>query len=115
MLFLHDKELHNIEGVLETIDYLMGLMVNNISSRKLAMKFPVVVNNTNDLKKWLKYGSSLHYYSLQYRGVIDDEEIYELLTHKDYKTSPKKIDYIVTSSASDEDDFVENYLLKIFY
>lgn len=115
VLFLHDKNLQNIEGAQEAIDYIMELMPSNAASRKLAMKFPVIVDNMTDLKSWLKYESSLHYYSLQYRGVMNDEEVYDLLVNSDYRTSPKKIDYIVTASASNEDDFVKNYLLKIFY
>lgn len=115
VLFLHDKNLQNIEGVQEVIKDIMERMPSNVASRKLAMKFPVIVDNIQDLKSWLCFGSSLHYYSLQYSGLMDDEELYELLMSEDYQTSPKKIDYIVTTSASDEDDFIENYVLKIFY
>lgn len=83
-------------------------MPNKIVSRKLAMKFPIIVDNMKDLKSWLKYDSSFHYFSLQYNGIMNDEEIYELLTSKDYSTSPKKIDYFVTATSSDENDFVEH-------
>lgn len=115
VLFLHDKDLQNIEGAHEAISHVMGQMSNTVATRKLAMKFPVIVDNVADLKGWLKYGSSLHYYSLQYRGVMSDEEVYELLSNIDYRTSPKKIDYIVTASSQDENDFVEHYITRIFY
>lgn len=115
VLFIHDKNLQDIEGAREAIDYIMELMPNTVASRKLAMKFPVVVDNIPDLKKWLKYKSSMHYYSLQYRGVMDDEELYELLTSAEYCTNPKKIDYIVTASSYDENDFVEHYSTRIFF
>lgn len=114
-LFFHDKNLQNIEGAQEAIDFLMNKMPNKIVSRKLAMKFPIIVDNMKDLKSWLKYDSSFHYFSLQYNGIMNDEEIYELLTSKDYSTSPKKIDYFVTATSSDENDFVEHQLMKIFY
>lgn len=114
-LFLHDKDLQNIEGSIETIQYIMDKFPKGSFSRKLAMKFPVIVDNIKDLKDWLQFQSSLCYYSVQYRGVMEDEEIYELLTSKEYQTNPKKIDYIVTASASDENDFVEHYIIRIYF
>lgn len=114
-LFLHDKNLQDIEGAPEVIQFLMDKLPKSVSSKKLAMKFPVIVDNIKDLKRWLQFSSSMHYYSLQYHGVMNDEEVVELLEGIDYRTAPRKIDYIVTASSQDENDFVEHYLTRIFY
>jgi hypothetical protein len=52
-LFLHDKNLQDIEGAPEVIQFLMDKLPKSVSSKKLAMKFPVIVDNIKDLKRWL--------------------------------------------------------------
>ena len=50
-IFLHDKNLNDIEGAKEAVDFLFKK--NQRKNTALATKYPIIVNNYKDLEKWL--------------------------------------------------------------
>lgn len=113
-LFLHDFNLQNIKDA--------DLVINDIIQSKkrkgpiwLAMKFPVIVTNSRDLEKWCKFDSSGQFFSLRYENIFNDEELVNLLRQGIINDNLKKIEYVITKSSKDENDFIENKLLKIYH
>lgn len=114
-IFLHDNNLQKIDGIHEVIHYLLNDAFQSKLQIYLAMKFPVITRNYSDLEKWLLYPSSFSYYSVQHFGVLEDEQLIQLFINNIYLTNPKKVEYYITGAANDEQDFLDNYIMKIFF
>lgn len=113
-IFLHDYDLNKIEGSIEAIQELMSETEDNVPFRYIGMKFPIQVNNGEDLLKWLVFKPMRLYYSLQYNGIIDDEVFVEFIERQRGTSISRQLDYIVTNGQTSENDFILNGLPKIF-
>ena len=113
MFFFHDKDLNQIDGAFELITELTqrntGLMTGFVG-----MKFPVVVDNSEDLLKWCSFKPASAFYCLQYNGIIDDETLTEFVKKRYGKSFLRQLDYVVTMDFKNQDDFIQNGLLKIY-
>ena len=112
-MFVHDKNLNEIEGAYEALKELADAN-KGLTKGYLAMKFPVIVDNAADLLKWCYFKPTRNYFSLQYNGIIDDATLVEFSKYKWGKSFARQLDYIVTAGYKDEADFVANGLSKIF-
>lgn len=113
-LFLHDYNLAAIEGGFETTQELVKYMSTNPWSGNIAAKFPIQVNNYEDLKKWSSLKTTTEYYTLQYHGIMKDNEFVDFIKEKENDTIIKKFEYFITKNGTDENDFIINLLPKIF-
>ena len=113
VFFFHDKDLKQIYGAFEVIQDLTkestGLMNGFVG-----MKFPVVVDNAADLLKWCSFKPASSFFCLQYNGIMDDEVMTEFVTKRYVKSFLRQLDYVVTIGFKDQDDFIQNGLLKIY-
>lgn len=113
VFFFHDKDLNQIDGAFEVIQDLTkestGLMNGFVG-----MKFPVVVDNAADLLKWCSFKPASSFFCLQYNGIMDDEVMTEFVTKRYGKSFLRQLDYVVTIGFKDQDDFIQNGLLKIY-
>lgn len=113
-IFLHDYNLNDINGAIEAIQELMDETEDNVPYRYIGMKFPVQVNNQEDLFKWLVFKPMRLYYSLQYNGIMNDETFVEFIERQKGTSISRQLDYIVTKEQTSENDFILNGLPKIF-
>lgn len=109
-IFLHDKNLNDIEGAKEAVDFLFKK--NQRKNTALATKYPIIVNNYKDLEKWLSIRSSLNYYTIIYQGIMKDTELIDLM--KKPSRLINKVQYNVGYGCSDENLFLKRDLPKIF-
>ena len=113
MFFLHDKNLQNIDGAHELLTELTNRNTG-IMNGYVGMKFPVIVNNGPDLLKWCSFKPAHTFYCIQYNGIIDNETLAEFVTKRYGKSFMRQLDYVVTAGFKDQDDFIQNGLLKIY-
>ena len=113
MFFLHDKNLHNIDGAHELLTELTNRNTG-IMNGYVGMKFPVIVDNGADLLKWCSFKPAHTFYCIQYNGIIDNETLAEFVTKRYGKSFMRQLDYVVTVGFKDQDDFIQNGLLKIY-
>ena len=106
--------MNKITGAREAIEDLMDKLDDGCARGFLATKFPIRVDNFEDLIYWCGYKSTGSFFNLEYYGPMEDEELYNFLKMQDLKANPSKIDYIITAKYSSQNDFLENGLLKIF-
>lgn len=112
-LFFHDYNLNEISDSFEAITDLINTMTKQVGGRRIAMKFPVQVNNGKDLLKWSSINCSAKNFSLQYNGVMDDGLFVEFID-KEMRSVSRQMDYVITASSYDENDFIEHHLTQIF-
>ena len=113
-LFFHDYNLNEIEGGREVINYLVKKIENGASTGFIAMKFPVIINQYEDLLYWCGFKSSGSFYNLEYRGPLSDEELYDFIKSQDLKMNPEKIEYNITANFRNENDFLIRGLSQIY-
>lgn len=113
-IILHDYNLNQIPGSLEEIKKILTNARQGATATKIGMKFPVIVTTGKDLLDWSSFPASSFFYSLEYRGVIDEESFFDFISRPGAKTISNQIDYYVTASSSDENDFIKNHLREIF-
>ena len=113
-LFLHD---YNLQAIKDS-DLAIKEIIKNRKRKNelfLCMKFPVIVDNICDLKKWCSFSSSGDFFSLQYNNLFNDEELVSLLKQGLINNTLRKIEYNITKNSKNEKDFIDNQLLKIYY
>ena len=113
-LMLHDYNLAAIDGGFETIQELLGRARTDGWATRVGMKFPVQVSDSATLLKWSTLRSNSVFYSLKYTGVIDEEGFKEWIAHCREKAIYSQVEYYVTPSWYNENDFVMNLLPQIF-
>jgi hypothetical protein len=112
-LMIHDYDLGQIPGSFEEVKKILSRARTDGWATKLGMKFPVVISNGQDLLNWSSLNSNSTFYSLRYEGVIDDEPFNEWIGTCRQRAVYSQMDYYVTPSWYDPNDFVTNLLPKI--
>lgn len=86
-IIFHDYNLNDINNSAEFIKENMAEWIPSQTGRRLGAKFPIQVNNKEDLFKWLCIKPMGSYYSLQHNGLIDESYITDLLEiRKEFST-----------------------------
>ena len=110
-IILHDHNLSDIDGALDTIENLSLCKKKEIY---IGAKFPIELNSSKDLLAWGNFKNSSQYYCLQYNGIIDDSALVELVNLPNGTKNLKRLECIVTASSSSENDFIDTGLQRIF-
>lgn len=113
-LFLHDYNLNAIEGAAEFLAELLQKYRKGMFSGFLATKFPIQIDNSEDLLKWIKIPPSSIFMSIQYNGLMSDETFVEFIQNQKGTSYSRQLDYIVTRGLKSEEDFTIQVLPKIF-
>ena len=113
-LFVHDFDLNKIDGAFELLDDISS-DIRVIKRRgAIANKFPIQVNNREDLLKWSSLQAAKQFYSLQYNGVMDHNTLKDFIDQCRGTCIPRVIDYVVTAGCSSENEFLEKHLREIY-
>lgn len=113
-LMLHDFDLGKIEGGFEEVQKILSRARTDGWATRVGMKFPVTVSNGKDLLNWVSLKPNSTFYSLQYDGVIDDEAFEEFVGVCREKAIYNQLDYYVTATSANEQEFVTKYLRQIY-
>lgn len=113
-IFLHDFNLNRIEGAFDIINDMTAesVMVNRRPG--VGNKFPIQVNNREDLLKWCRLQPARHFFSLQYNGIIDNNTLKDFIDMTRGTSIPRQLDYVVSAGRFDENEFLKEGLRKIY-
>lgn len=115
VMFFHDYNLNDITDIHSVIKDLSS--INNCQIY-IGSKFPIEVDNATDLFAWWLVPSTQYFYTIQYNGLIPDEELYNLISlelrQQEEYNNQKKIEYLVTKGCTSEQDFVQNRLPRLY-
>lgn len=78
-IIFHDFDLNQIDGAYEFIRDGLSNWLYNPLGRRVGMKFPIQVDNKEDLCKWLSLKPMGTYFSLCHNGLITESYIPELI------------------------------------
>lgn len=114
-VFFHDWDLNKIENSFEEISRLLarGRALRNAKTR-ICTKFPIQVDNGEDLLKWFSLNSSKNFYTVRYDGIMEPEVFGEWIDLIKQNKLYAQLEYHVTAERYEPNDFVENLLPKIF-
>jgi len=113
-LIFHDKNIHKIEGAQEVIQSLVDRMNPRAGGKHIGFKFPIIVNNEQELLSWSYFRPLRDLFFIEYSGVIDDTAFVEFIHRQKHTSICAQMNYIVTRESSSENDFVINKLPQIF-
>lgn len=114
-IILHDYNLNQIQGSFEIIDSMSKEKLLIGKRVGIGNKFPIQVNNSKDFLKWSSLQPSANLFNLQYNGVIDDRALYDFAELTKNTSIARQLIYNITSDSLNEDDFVKNKILKIYF
>lgn len=113
-LMLHDYNLGAIEGGFEEVKKILSHARTDGWATRVGMKFPVQVNNGQSLLNWSTLNSNGVFYAVRYDGVIEDEPFLDWVGACREKSVYSQMEYHITSSRYEPNEFIEKLLPKIF-
>lgn len=113
-ILFHDYDLGAVEGSFETVKKILSKARTDGWATRVGMKFPIQISDGQSLLNWSSIRSNSTFYSLRYNGVIDNDYFMEWIKTCDQKTVYNQIEYNVTPTWYEENDFLTNKLPQIF-
>lgn len=113
-LFIHDNDLNKIQDSDYIISDLMQAMPARSHARNLALKFPIIINNSEDLFRWSKFNSSEKYFLMQYNGLMNDETLKDFVAMQKGTSIARQLTYCVTAGCLTEEQFIKERIQKVF-
>jgi hypothetical protein len=113
-LMIHDYDLAAIDGGLEEVKRLMARARTDGWATRLGMKFPPIISNGQDLLDWISFKPNSTFYSLRYDGVMDEDCFDEFVSVCRENSIYKQLDYYVTASSANEQEFINKYIIPIY-
>lgn len=114
-IFLHDYDLASLKPydlIKQLQDQRKFITKFGINPYPVGNKYPIIINNPEELEKWMQIVTIPNAFFLEYRGFMPDALLYKLCL--DNKRMARQIYYNVSSGCSSENDFFINVLPKIF-
>lgn len=113
-LMIHDYDLGAINGSFEEVKKILAAARTDGWATKVGMKFPVQMYDGQSLLNWATLNSNSVFYSARYNGVMDDEVFLEWVQRCHQRAVYTQMEYHITSSRYEANEFVEHLLPKIF-
>ena len=101
-LVLHDYNLNDIPNAAEAIKYILKNFSTFQEGGRIGMKFPVQVNNEQELFEWMTFRPMRHFYSIQYNGIMDDEVLEDLVKYTQGTSKMVQMYYNITKNLTYE-------------
>lgn len=115
-IIFHDYDLGKVKGAYDVIYELSNtrnyITKKGINPYQIGNKFPIQVNSSEELQKWLKVNAMTNIFFLQYNGLMSNEVLINLCNEN--KKMARQIYYNITDGCSSENDFLINRASKIF-
>ena len=113
-LMFHDFDLGAIDGGFEEVQRLLARARTDGWATRVGMKFPVTCTKGQDLLKWMSIRPNSTFYSLRFDGVIEKECFRDFVGIVREKSIYNQLDYYVTASSANEQEFLSKYIQQIF-
>jgi hypothetical protein len=113
-IMFHDYDLAAIDGGFEEVQRIMNRARTDGWATKVGMKFPVRIDDGQSLLNWSSLNSNGVFYSVRHDGVIEDEPFLEWVGRCKEKAIYSQMEYHITPSRYDPNEFIEHLLPKIF-
>jgi hypothetical protein len=113
-LMLHDYDLGAVDNSFEEVKRILARARTDGWATKIGMKFPIQISDGESLLNWSSLNSNSTFYSLRYNGVIDDEPFNEWVGVCRQRAVYTQMEYHVTPSWYEPNEFIERLLPKIF-
>lgn len=113
-LMIHDYNLGAVDGAFEEVQKILARARTDGWATRVGMKFPVQISDGQALLNWSSLNSNSTFYSLRYDGVIEDEYFNKWVSTCRDRAVYTQMEYHVTASRYDPNQFVEELLPKIF-
>lgn len=112
-VIFHDYNLNDVEGARELIEESLSQWIPNVLGRRIGMKYPVYVDNKEDLISWLQFQPMGTYFSLVHKGLIDESYIPELVEvmHASYAVRQTSVDIV---SCFTNEELINGGIQRIF-
>lgn len=114
-IIFHDYDINAVEGAYETVKDVINLSLKTSRTAKIGCKFPIVVSNGTDLKKWMSLDFNPLFLTVQYNGVMQNEDFIEWLAAVPKLEGFKCLQYYVTDGSLLEQQFIQYELPRLFY
>lgn len=116
-IIFHDYDLAKIKGAYDIIDEISQSRYfvtrpKEIKPYRIGNKFPIQVNSSEELEKWLKIEVIPTLFFLQYNGLMSNGTIMRLCNEN--KKMARQTYYNISAGCSSENDFIINRLPQIF-
>lgn len=112
VLMLHDYNLGKIENSLETIiDLKNNILPKQIG--KIGMKFPVQLNDEEQILRWIELPAAEKLFWLQFNGLMDDEAFVTFIQKMGVQQISYNITYLITNGFTEE-EVIKKVLPKAF-
>ena len=112
-VIFHDYNLNEIEGAYELISHELPSWIKIAGGRRVGMKFPIQVDNKEDMYKWLNLTPMTEYYSLQHNGLIDNSYIPMLAETPATFTTMRQVTIDISNSFTYE-ELINGGIQRIF-
>ena len=99
-VIFHDYDLNQIEGAYKLIKNELPSWIKLSHGRRVGMKFPVQVDNKEDMCKWLLLQPMGSYFSLCHKGLINESYIPELNEVQQHSTAIRQTSMDITDEVS---------------
>ena len=113
-LMFHDFDLGAIEGSFDEVKRLLARARTDGWATRVGMKFPVTCTQGQELLNWTSIKPNSTFYSLRYDGVIDSNCFKDFIGAVYEKSIYKQLDYYITASSTNQQEFIEKYIQRVF-
>ena len=101
-VIFHDYNLNDIEGARALIKDSISDWIPRLDGRRIGMKYPIIVDNKQDLISWLELEPMGTYFSLIHKGLVDESYIPELVEVSKLNTSLHQTSVDITDTFTNE-------------
>lgn len=106
-VIIHDYDPGAINEGPEIVQDILSNFTGNRTGRRLGMKFPAQVYDTNELIKWLSIQPMGTYFSLVYHGLVETDLMNEIIITRKNSTAYKQMSVDITKELSDAESIGE--------
>ena len=112
-IIFHDYDLNKIENSIDIIENLLSQRRDYQNGQRIGMKFPVQVNNEQDLLRWSKLKPINNFYSIQYNGIMPQGTMEKLFEVTKGTSSARQLYYNVTKGV-DYEWFINKGIIDLY-
>lgn len=110
-IIFHDYDLNKIEGIIPEIKKILARARTDGWATTIGSKFPIVVNNGQDLIEWCSFKTSSYFFQIEYLGILDMDHFTQWINLCNGKTIYTYFGYNVTQKVTEQ--FLIKYGLEM--
>lgn len=117
-LFFHDYDLNQVEGARDVIRDLIQWYSPYRTGRRIGMKFPVQISNSDDLLNWTEFKPMGLYHSVQYNGLAESRALRQFFVLIDGTSQANQFTYNPTAGQTYQEfqnDGIVQFYRQIVY